>query len=69
MDPETHGSMFTPIILGSDVTTVSIGTGHNQYYPLYVSISNVQNHVRRAHHNAVSVVAFLAIPKGEFHLY
>jgi hypothetical protein len=46
VDPDTHGSMFVPIILGSDVTTVSVGTGHNQYYPLYASIGNVQNHIR-----------------------
>ena len=68
-DPETHGSMFVPIILGSDKTTVSVGTGHNQYYPLYASIGNVQNQVRRAHRNALSVVAFLAIPKGKYLLY
>ncbi|KAF8800174.1 hypothetical protein BYT27DRAFT_7227505 [Phlegmacium glaucopus] len=28
-DPETHGSVFCPIILGSDKTTVSVATGHN----------------------------------------
>jgi hypothetical protein len=61
--------MFVPLILGSDKTTVSVGTGHNQYYPLYVSIGNVQNHVRRAHRNAVSLLGFLAIPKSEFLLY
>jgi hypothetical protein len=27
-DPDTHGSMFVPIILGSDKTTVSVATGH-----------------------------------------
>jgi hypothetical protein len=61
--------MFVPLILGSDKTTVSVATGHNEYYPLYASIGNVQNHVRRAHRNAVSVVAFLAIPKSEFTFY
>jgi hypothetical protein len=64
-DPDTHGSMFVPIVLGSDKTTVSVATGHNEYYPLYASIGNVQNHVRRAHRNAVSVVGFLAVPAGE----
>jgi hypothetical protein len=64
-DPETHGSMFVPLILGSDKTTVSVATGQNEYYPLYASIGNVQNHVRRAHRNAVSLVGFLAIPKSE----
>jgi hypothetical protein len=62
-DPVTHGSMFVPIILGSDKTTVSVATGHNEYYPLYMSIGNVHNNVRRAHRNALVLVAFLAIPE------
>ena len=57
--------MFVPIVLGSDKTTVSVATGQNEYYPLYASIGNVQNHLRRAHRNAVSVVGFLAIPMSE----
>ena len=56
--------MFTPVILGSDKTTVSVATGQNEYYPLYASIGNVQNHVRRAHHNALAIIGFLAIPKS-----
>ncbi|KAG1721168.1 uncharacterized protein EDB91DRAFT_1240337 [Suillus paluster] len=62
-DAETHGSTFVPIILGSDKTTVSVATGQNDYYPLYVSIGNVQNNVRHAHRNAVVVIGFLAMPK------
>ncbi|KAI0283461.1 hypothetical protein BC826DRAFT_1093833 [Russula brevipes] len=64
-DPETHGAMFVPVILGSDKTTVSVATGHNEYYPLYGGIGNAQNHVRRAHRNALAVIAFLAIPKTD----
>lgn len=56
--------MFVPIILGSDKTTVSVATGQNEYYPLYISIGNVHNSARRAHKNAVSLLAFLAIPKS-----
>ncbi|KAH9018135.1 hypothetical protein EDB84DRAFT_1627433 [Lactarius hengduanensis] len=41
------------IILGSDKTTVSVATGHNEFYPLYASLGNVHNTVRR----------FLSIPK------
>ncbi|OAX31653.1 hypothetical protein K503DRAFT_727701 [Rhizopogon vinicolor AM-OR11-026] len=63
VDPTTHGSMFIPIILGSDKTTVSVATGQNDYYPLYLSIGNVRNNVRRAHRNAVALIGFLAIPK------
>jgi len=64
-DPATHGSMFVPLILGSDKTTVSVATGQNEYYPLYMSIGNVHNHIRRVHRNALSLVAFLAIPKSK----
>ena len=62
-DPETHGSMFVLIILGSDKTTVSVGTGNNEYYPLYMSIGNIHNNTHRAHRNGVVLVRFLAIPK------
>ncbi|KAL6299566.1 hypothetical protein BKA93DRAFT_742140 [Sparassis latifolia] len=64
-DPNTHGAAFVPIILGSDKTTVSVATGQNEYYPLYMSIGGVHNSVRRAHRNAVALVGFLAIPKTD----
>ncbi|KAM6499160.1 hypothetical protein JOM56_004668 [Amanita muscaria] len=48
-DASTHGSMFVPIILGSDKTTVSVATGHTEYYPLYLSIGNLHNNIQRAH--------------------
>lgn len=56
--------MYCPIILGSDKTTVSVATGHVEYHPLYLSIGNLHNPVRRAHRNAVIPIGFLAIPKG-----
>ncbi|KAH8106722.1 hypothetical protein BXZ70DRAFT_1069328 [Cristinia sonorae] len=64
-DPNTHGAMYVPIVLGSDKTTVSVATGQNEYYPLYISLGNVTNNVRRAHRNAVALLGFLAVPKGE----
>ena len=57
--------MLVPILLGSDKTTVSVATGQNDYYPLYLSIGNIHNNVRRAHRDSVVLVAFLAIPRGE----
>ena len=63
-DPETIGSTFVPIILGSDKTTVSVATGNNEYYPLYLSIGNVHNNVRCAHRDAVTIIGFLAMPKS-----
>lgn len=62
-DPQTHGSMFVPIILGSDKTTVSVGTGGTGYYPLYAAIGNTHNGLRRAHRNALVLIGFLSIPK------
>ncbi|KAG1880232.1 hypothetical protein C8R48DRAFT_744596 [Suillus tomentosus] len=62
-DPDTVGATFVPVILGSDKTTVSVGTGNNEYYPLYLSIGNVRNNVRGAHRDAIAVIGFLAMPK------
>lgn len=39
--------------------------GQNDFYPLYLSIGNVRNIVRRAHWNAVALIGFLAIPKSK----
>ncbi|KAF7350320.1 hypothetical protein MVEN_01336500 [Mycena venus] len=64
-DPATHGATFVPVILGSDKTTVSVATGQNEYYPLYMSNGLVHNNVRRAHRNAVTLIGFLAIPKTD----
>ncbi|KAH8979767.1 hypothetical protein EDB86DRAFT_3088545 [Lactarius hatsudake] len=63
-DRKTHGSVFCPIILGSDKTTVSVATGHNEYWPIYLSIGNIRNNVRRAHCNGVVLLGFFAIPKS-----
>ena len=69
-DPQSSGATtFCPIILGSDKTTVSVATGQNEYYPLYLSNGLVHNTTRRARRNAVSLIAFLAIPKSEFISY
>ncbi|KAJ3510664.1 hypothetical protein NLJ89_g4545 [Agrocybe chaxingu] len=62
-DDATHGAMFALVVLGSDKTTVLVATGQNDYYPLYVSLGNVHNSVRRAHRNALSLLGFLAVPK------
>ncbi|EGO30562.1 hypothetical protein SERLADRAFT_364517 [Serpula lacrymans var. lacrymans S7.9] len=59
----TYGSMFIPIILGSDKTTVSAATGQNRFYPIYISIGNVHNSAHQAHRNAVALLGFLSIPK------
>ena len=63
-NPGALGAMYCPIILGSDKTTVSVATGHVEYHPLYLSIGNPHNTIRRAHRNAVIPIAFLAIPKS-----
>jgi hypothetical protein len=53
-----------PVILGSDKTTVSVATGHNEYWPLYALIGNIHNNIRRAHGEGLVLVGFLSIPKG-----
>lgn len=63
-DPNTHGSMLLPIILGADKTTVSVATGNQEFHPLYASVGNIHNEMRRAHRDALIPLAFLAIPKG-----
>lgn len=63
-DPENHGAFFVPIILGSDKTTVSVATGNNEYWPVYMSIGNLHNSARRAHKNGLVVIGFLSTPKG-----
>ncbi|KAN0074467.1 hypothetical protein V8E55_011879 [Tylopilus felleus] len=52
-DASTKGATFVPIILGSDKTTVTVGTGQADYWPVYLSIGNIHNNVRRAHCRAV----------------
>jgi hypothetical protein len=64
MDSTTHGSMFVPIILGTDKTTVSVATGQHVFHPVYLSVGNVHNRIRRAHKNALVLIGFLPIPKG-----
>ena len=67
-DPvNNEGAICVPIILGSDKTTVSVGTGDIEYHPLYLSIGTIHNSVRRAHRNGVVLIGFLAIPKGMNH--
>jgi len=60
--------MLVPIILGSDKTTVSVATGHTEYWPIYGSIGNIHNSVRRAHGAGLVLVGFLSIPKSELQL-
>ncbi|GLB38138.1 hypothetical protein LshimejAT787_0500030 [Lyophyllum shimeji] len=61
--PDTRGAIFVPIVAGSDKTTVSVATGHQQYHPVYISPGGLMNIARRARGNAVLPVAFLPIPK------
>ncbi|KAI5986581.1 hypothetical protein EDC04DRAFT_2873516 [Pisolithus marmoratus] len=44
---------------------VSVATGNNEYYPLYISAGDVHNGMRHAHGEAVSLLGFLSIPKTD----
>lgn len=65
-DLDMHGATFAPIVLGSDKTTVSVGTGNTEYYPLYISLGNVHNNVHCSYGDAVSILAFLSILKSKY---
>ena len=56
--------MFIPVVAGSDKTTVSVATGHQEYHLVYMSPGNLSNIARRAHSNALLPVVFLPIPKS-----
>ncbi|KAF8903656.1 hypothetical protein CPB84DRAFT_1845636 [Gymnopilus junonius] len=62
-DHANHGAMFVPIVAGSDKTTVSVATGHQEYHPVYISPGDISNTAHRGHGNGVLPVAFLPIPK------
>ncbi|KAF7352250.1 C2H2-type domain-containing protein [Mycena venus] len=62
-DENNHSTMFVPVIGGSDKTTVSVGTGHQEYHPVYSSPGNLTGIARRVHGNGVLSAAFLPIPK------
>ncbi|TFK32680.1 hypothetical protein BDQ12DRAFT_701098 [Crucibulum laeve] len=62
-DESTHGAMLVGIVSGSDKTTVSVVTGHQEYHPVYASAANISNTAWHEHGNAVVPVAFLPIPK------
>ncbi|KAI1783349.1 hypothetical protein LXA43DRAFT_903775 [Ganoderma leucocontextum] len=64
-DPATHGAMLTVFALGADKMTVSTQTGNQEFHPMYHTVGNIHNDMRRAHHEAVVPFAFLAIPKAE----
>ncbi len=42
-DPTTYGTMYVPVIVGSDKTTVSVATGNVEYHLVYLSIGNILN--------------------------
>ncbi|KAF8962421.1 hypothetical protein BDZ97DRAFT_1662882 [Flammula alnicola] len=62
--PVAQGAVFIPIVAGSDKTTVSVATGHQEYHPVYMSPGNITNLARRAHGSGMLPVAFLPIPKA-----
>lgn len=63
-NPAADGCMLVPVIGGSDKTTVSVATGHQEYHPVYESPGVITNSARRAHGNGVLPVAMLPIPKS-----
>jgi hypothetical protein len=56
--------MLVPIVAGSDKTTTSVATGHQEYHPFYIGPGNIDNTARRSHKNGILPCAILPIPKG-----
>jgi hypothetical protein len=56
--------MFVPVIAGSDKTTVSVATGHQEFHPVYISVGNISGIARRSHKGGVIPATILPIPKG-----
>ncbi|KAH9976493.1 hypothetical protein BJV74DRAFT_879576 [Russula compacta] len=67
-DASTYGAMLVPVVAGSNKTTVSVATGHQEYHPVYASPGNISNTAHRGHGNAVLPIAFLPIPKSMCHV-
>jgi Plavaka transposase len=63
-DVSNHGTMFVPIVAGSDKTTVLVAIGHQEYHPVYMSPGNLTNIAWHSHRNTLLPVAFLPIPKS-----
>jgi hypothetical protein len=57
--------MLVPIIAGSNKTTTSVGTGHQEYHPFYVGPGNIDNTARRSHSSGILPCAILPILKGK----
>ncbi|KAG1782102.1 hypothetical protein EV702DRAFT_1177148 [Suillus placidus] len=65
-DPDALSATFVPIILGSDKTTVSVGTGNNEYYPLYLSIGNVRNNILETFKNPILMPEIVRFGDGHY---
>ncbi|KAG1855909.1 hypothetical protein F4604DRAFT_1883171 [Suillus subluteus] len=62
-DPETLGSTFVPIILGSDKMMVSVATGNNEILSALSFHRKCAQQCSTAHRDAVAIIGFLAMPK------
>ncbi|THH31395.1 hypothetical protein EUX98_g2771 [Antrodiella citrinella] len=51
-------------VLAAEAIYHGVATGHTEFHPLYLSLGNVGNEMRRAHREAVIPLAFLSIPKA-----
>jgi hypothetical protein len=65
LQADMEGVTLIPVIWGSDKTTVSVATGQNDYYPLYASVGNLHNDVRRSQKGTLALVGFFPIPKSK----
>ncbi|KAG8221598.1 hypothetical protein J3R82DRAFT_1852 [Butyriboletus roseoflavus] len=68
MNQLPKGTTIVPILAMSDKTSVTRMTGGLEMHPLFLSISNIDFHIRMAAtSHAWQYVAFMLIPKFETH--
>ncbi|KAJ7856063.1 hypothetical protein B0H14DRAFT_3085331 [Mycena olivaceomarginata] len=63
-DPNNLGCAFVAVVAGSDKTTVSVATGHQEYHPFYASPGILTGPARRAHGSTMPEV--VRCPDGHF---
>ena len=62
---DSEGAMLVAVVLGADKTTVSVATVNQGFHPLYMSLGNIHNNLRRSHRDRVIPLAFFPIPASK----
>ena len=61
--------MLYTAVLGADKTTTSVGTGNQEFHPVYITAGNLTNEMRRAYGEGVVPLTFLPIPSSKHYRF